>query len=128
MLAERGLDPALSALAARSPVPVTVDVGPEVASRRLDPTVEAVAYFVVAEALTNVARHAEAKRADVRVRFDGDRRLVVQVQDDGRGGATPAAGSGLSGLADRVAAVDGTLKVTSPPGGGTLITVELPCG
>ena len=71
MLAERGLDPALSALAARSPVPVTVDVGPEVASRRLDPTVEAVAYFVVAEALTNVTRHAEAKRADVRVSLTG---------------------------------------------------------
>jgi signal transduction histidine kinase len=127
VLAERGLDPALSALAARSPVPVTVDVGPELGSQRLDPTVEAVAYFVVAEALTNVARHAEAKQADIRVRLNGDRRLVVDVHDDGRGGATPLPGSGLSGLADRVAAVDGTLTVNSPPGGGTVITLEVPC-
>lgn len=126
VLAERGLDPALSALAARSPVPVAVEVAPDLSRRRYDPTVEAVAYFVVAEALTNVARHAQATRAEVTV-TETDGRLVVRVVDDGRGGATALPGSGLAGLRDRVAAVDGTLTLDSPPGSGTAVTVELPC-
>ena len=127
MLTERGLDPALSAIAARSPVPVTVDVDPAIVNRRFDPTIEAVAYFVVAEALTNVARHAQASQASVRVRLVGADRLLVVVQDDGAGGAAPAPGSGLAGLTDRVAAVDGTLTVASPAGSGTTVTLELPC-
>jgi signal transduction histidine kinase len=127
VLTERGLDPALSALAARSPVPVTVDSDPALAARRFDPTIEAVAYFVVAEALTNVARHARARAASVVVRLVPPDRVVVVVRDDGVGGATPAPGSGLAGLMDRVAAVDGTLTVSSPDNGGTTVTLELPC-
>jgi signal transduction histidine kinase len=126
VLAERGLDPALSALAARSPVPVTVDVPSALADRRFDPTVEAVAYFVVAEALTNMTRYAQASRASVTVSLV-DGRLVVRVADDGRGGAEAVPGGGLAGLRDRVAAVDGTLTIDSPPGAGTAVIVELPC-
>jgi signal transduction histidine kinase len=124
VLDDRGLDAALSGIAARSPVPVrlTVDV-----SGRCDPSIEAVAYFVVSEALTNIARHAHAGRAWVSVVRTADR-LRVTVTDDGVGGADPGAGTGLRGLAQRSAAVDGTLTVTSPPGGPTTITVELPCG
>ena len=123
VLEDRGLDAALSGLAARSPVPVglTVDV-----DKRPSPTVEAVAYFVVSEALTNVAKHAEASRVDLRVlRTNGT--LTILVVDDGRGGADPGSGSGLRGLRDRVASVDGTLILSSPPGGPTRVTVELPC-
>ncbi|MFE0175728.1 sensor domain-containing protein [Streptomyces sp. NPDC059002] len=123
VLTDRGLGAALTAVAARSPVPVTVDAAAE---PRPPAAVEAVAYFVVAEALTNVAKHAGASRAWVVVRRDGDR-LAVTVGDDGGGGADPAAGSGLAGLAGRVAAVDGSLRVTSPPGGPTVIEVELRC-
>jgi signal transduction histidine kinase len=126
VLAERGLDPALSALAARSPVPVTVDVDPSLNVTRAPATIEAVAYFVVAEALTNVARHAQASRAGVSVRRTADK-LLVWISDDGRGGASAAPGSGLAGLSDRVAAVDGRFAVTSPPAGGTVVYVELPC-
>ena len=123
VLTDRGLDAALSAVAARSPVPVSVHVEvPQRPSR----TVEAVAYFVVAEALTNVAKHAEARAAAVRVLQAGDR-LYVTVLDDGRGGADLARGTGLAGLRDRVAAVDGRLALSSPPGGPTELTVELPC-
>ena len=123
VLADRGLDAALSGLAARSPVPVTVEV--DVAARP-DRTVEAIAYFVAAEALTNIAKHARATRASVVVRqLDGRLRLVVT--DDGVGGADPATGTGLRGLADRVSGVDGRLRVNSPPGGPTVLTVELPC-
>jgi signal transduction histidine kinase len=86
-----------------------------------------VAYFVVSEALTNVAKHAGAGRAEVTVERAADRLRVV-VADDGRGGATLGGGSGLRGLAQRAAAVDGTLTVDSPPGGPTAICVELPCG
>jgi signal transduction histidine kinase len=133
VLDDRGLDAALSGIAAGAPLPVRLRV--EVATR-CAPGVEAVAYFVVSEALTNVAKHAEASRAEVTVERTGDRLRVV-VADDGRGGATldpgtapPAngGGSGLRGLAQRAAAVDGTLTVDSPPGGPTTITVELPCG
>ncbi len=123
VLTDRGLDAALSALAARSPVPVTVDVQIE---QRPSQTIEAIAYFVVAEALTNVARHAAANTASVLVRQD-DGVLRIVVLDDGRGGADLDRGTGLLGLADRVSGVDGRLHVDSPPGGPTVLTVELPC-
>ncbi len=123
VLTDRGLDAALSALAARSPVPVRIEVD---VHDRPSPTVEAVAYFVVAECLTNVAKHAQARGAVVTARR-GHGVLRVEVADDGRGGADQLRGTGLRGLADRVAAVDGRLDVHSPPGGGTLVTVEIPC-
>jgi signal transduction histidine kinase len=124
ILQDRGLDAALSAIVARSPVPVELDVN--VAERPPAP-VESAAYFVVAEALTNVARHADATRAHVAVARSGHR-LVVEVRDDGRGGADASAGSGLQGLRDRVAALGGAMYVLSPTGGPTTVTVELPCG
>jgi signal transduction histidine kinase len=123
VLSDRGLDAALSGLAALSPVPVTVHVDLKV---RPPAPVEAIAYFVVAEALTNVAKHAHASRAEVTVSRSGDQ-LALVIYDDGVGGADPA-GQGLSGLAARVAGVDGRLWVTSPPGGPTSIEVVLPCG
>jgi PAS domain S-box-containing protein len=122
VLTEGGLEPALTGLAGRVPLPVRLAVPPV----RLPASVEATAYFVVAEALTNAARHAQARRAEVTVVVDGGR-VVVEVHDDGRGGAAAGAGSGLRGLADRVAAADGTLTVRSPPGAGTTLRVELPC-
>jgi signal transduction histidine kinase len=124
ILTDRGLDAAISALTAHAAVPVDVDV--QVPERPPAP-VESAAYFIVAEALSNVTKHARASRARVRVGRTGDR-LVVEVGDDGVGGADPAAGSGLSGLADRAAALDGRLEVSSPPGGPTVIHAELPCG
>ena len=125
VLTDRGLDAALSGLAARAPIPVAVEVNPEIGASRV-PVVEAIAYFVVAEALTNVAKHAGATKAAVVVRrWNGTMRVVVT--DDGVGGADPAAGTGLRGLADRVSGVDGSLHVVSPPGGPTVLTVELPC-
>ena len=133
VLTDRGLDAALSALAARSPVPVVVEVDPAVERERCSPTVEATAYFVVAEALTNVAKHARASRAAVAVRREERRadgspvRLVVSVSDDGRGGADLRAGTGLAGLQRRAAAADGVLHLSSPNGGPTLLTVEIPC-
>jgi signal transduction histidine kinase len=123
VLTDRGLDAALSALAARCPVPVTVEVEVE---PRPSQTIEAIAYFVVAEALTNVARHANANTASVVVRRD-DGTVRIVVLDDGRGGADIDKGTGLLGLADRVSGVDGRLHVDSPPGGPTVLTVELPC-
>jgi signal transduction histidine kinase len=122
VLNDRGLDAALSGVVAGAPIPVRlrVDVAP-----RCSPTIEAIAYFSVTEALTNVVRHAGASRADVTVTRIG-RRLRVEVRDDGRGGAAMT-GTGLRGLAQRAGAVDGTLTVHSPLGGPTLITVELPC-
>ncbi|GAA0642179.1 hypothetical protein GCM10009548_03140 [Streptomyces malaysiensis subsp. malaysiensis] len=123
VLDELGLDAALSGIAARAPLPVRLRVDvPE----RAAPTVEAVAYFVVSEALANVAKHARATRAGVEVVRAGDRLRVV-VDDDGAGGADPARGSGLAGLAQRVGSVDGTFDISSPLGGPTVITVELPC-
>ena len=124
VLTDRGLDAALSALAARSPVPVSVHVDVD---ERPSATVEAVAYFVVAESLTNIAKHARARAAAVQVRQTGDR-LYVTVLDDGVGGADLGLGTGLTGLRDRVAAVDGRLALSSPSGGPTELTVELPCG
>ncbi|GHH64067.1 histidine kinase [Kitasatospora indigofera] len=123
VLEDRGLDAALSGIAARAPLPVRLDVQvpPGIA-----PTVEAVAYFTVSEALTNVAKHARASRVDLSVRGRGGR-LRITVTDDGVGGADPAGGTGLTGLRKRAASVDGTLAVHSPLGGPTTITVELPC-
>lgn len=123
VLTDRGLDAALSAIAARSPVPVRLDVDVQ---QRPSPTIEAVAYFVVSESLTNIARHSGATRAAVHVERAGDR-LLIAVSDDGRGGATEQPGGGLAGLRDRVAAVDGTFRLQSPSSGGTSITVEVPC-
>jgi signal transduction histidine kinase len=123
VLTDRGLDAALSALAARSPVPVRLDVD---IRQRPNPTIEAVAYFVVSESLTNIARHSGATRAEVHIERDGDR-LFVSVSDDGHGGATESPGGGLAGLRDRVAAVDGTFRVQSSPTGGTTVTMEVPC-
>jgi signal transduction histidine kinase len=132
VLDDRGLDAALSGIAANAPLPVRLRVD---VPTRCAPGVEAVAYFVVSEALTNVAKHAGASHAEVTVERTGDRLRIV-VSDDGRGGATldgggtaaNGGGTGLRGLAQRAAAVDGTLTVESPPGGPTAITVELPCG
>ncbi|MEV7005656.1 sensor histidine kinase [Streptosporangium sp. NPDC051022] len=123
VLNDQGLDAALSGVAARAPFPVRLNVDvPE----RASPTVEAVAFFVVSEALTNIAKHARASRAEVVVRHrDGSLRLSVH--DDGRGGARLNGGTGLRGLAQRVGSVDGTLDIDSPAGGPTTITVELPC-
>src|SRR5438128_30245 len=90
------------------------------------PTIEAVAYFVVSEGLTNITKHARASQAEVFVQQDGDR-LHIIVTDDGVGGADPARGTGLAGLARRADSVDGTLEIASPPGGPTLLTVDLPC-
>jgi signal transduction histidine kinase len=159
ILTDRGLDAALSALAARSPVPVGVRVDLPV---RPSPTVEAIAYFCVSEALTNVAKHARATSAQVSVTSRSDQTsrgnqpvaaqhqqttannqatdggqavgitgstptaLIIEVRDDGIGGANPNGGTGLHGLSDRVRAVDGTLAVQSPPGGPTVLTITLP--
>jgi hypothetical protein len=115
---------ALAALAARCPVPVSLDTEHSEAAR-LSPAVQNAAYFVVAEALTNVAKHSGAGAATVRV--SSDERLVrVVVTDDGAGGAHPAKGHGLAGLADRVRALDGHLAVHSPAGGPTVLVAELP--
>ena len=122
ILSDRGLPAALEALAGRSPTPVDVEVGLE---ERLPPPIEAAAYFVVSEALANVAKYAEASFVRVSVsRENGHAR--VEVADDGRGGADPAGGSGLRGLADRVEALDGWLEVESVPGEGTRILAEIP--
>jgi len=122
VLTERGLGPAIAALTARAPVPVEVLDLPD---HRLNSVIETTAYFTVAEALTNVAKYAQASRATVRLAHQGDD-LVVEVRDDGVGGARASTGSGLSGLADRLGACDGRLAVESPPGEGTLVRAVLP--
>jgi signal transduction histidine kinase len=124
VLTDRGLDAALSAVAVRCPVPVELSVELD---ERPPATVEAIGYFVVAEALTNVARHSRAAGAVVRVRREDRGPLWISVTDNGVGGADPDRGTGLRGLADRVGAVDGQLNVDSPIGGPTVLTVELPC-
>jgi signal transduction histidine kinase len=123
VLEDRGLDAALSGVTARMPIPVrlTVDL-----QRRPAPVIEAVAYFVVSEGLANIVKHAQATEAAVFVQRSGDR-LHVIVTDDGVGGADPSRGTGLAGLARRAASVDGTFEIDSPPGGPTLLTVDLPC-
>jgi signal transduction histidine kinase len=124
VLTDRGLDAALSSLSARSPVPVDVQVS---VAQRPPASVEAAAYFVVSEALANVAKHAKATKASVTVRRAEDGWLTIQVQDDGVGGATIVEGSGLAGLRDRVGALDGELHLLSPTGGPTVLQVEIPC-
>ena len=128
ILMDRGLVPALSALAGRSPVP-TIVAGELPDGLRLPDAVERAAYYLVAESLANVAKHAGASRCDVRCRLVGDR-LVVEVEDDGAGGAVIVPGGGLAGLVGRVEALDGTLAISSPPGGPTVIRAEigLPAG
>ncbi|MFF8813934.1 sensor histidine kinase [Streptomyces pactum] len=122
ILTDRGLGPALSALAARCAVPVNVVVDlPE----RPAPAIEGIAYFTVSELLQNVSKHSRASRAGVDV-WRSDGRIMLQVTDDGQGGAGTATGSGLAGLTERLDAVDGILVVDSPPGGPTTITAELP--
>ncbi|MFI6324177.1 histidine kinase [Nonomuraea sp. NPDC050556] len=123
VLNDEGLDAALSGIAARAPLPVQlrVDVG-----GRISPTIEAVAFFVVSEALTNISKHAEATSAEIVVQRSGDR-LRLMVFDDGKGGAALDGGTGLRGLSQRIASVDGVLHIESPDGGPTRIKVELPC-
>ncbi|MFI8424007.1 sensor domain-containing protein [Streptomyces sp. NPDC085479] len=127
ILSDRGLNGAIRALAAGRTIPVALDL-PDPA-RRPPAAVEAAAYFVVAEALTNIARHSEARQARVSLRYERTG-LRVLVQDDGRGGAVPGSGtgSGLAGVRQRVAALDGTTRIDSPVGSGTTIEVVLPCG
>jgi signal transduction histidine kinase len=122
LLTKGGLRAGVDSLASRSPVPVEVDVSAD----RFPAAIEATAYFVVAEALTNVAKHAHAEHAEVTARV-ADGTLTIQVHDDGAGGARRN-GSGLVGLADRVAALDGRLRIESPPDDGTLITAAIPLG
>jgi len=123
VLTDRGLEAALSALADSTPIPVTLHVDlPE----RPPAAAETAAYFVAAEALANAGKHARANRVDIRI-FRTGQLLTIEVADDGRGGADPE-GSGLSGLRRRVQALDGRLRVASPPGGPTTILAEVPCG
>ncbi|MCZ7474774.1 MULTISPECIES: sensor histidine kinase [unclassified Micromonospora] len=124
VLDDRGLAGALDGLAAECAVPCRLSVDVDV---RCAASVEATAYFVVAEALTNVVRHSGASAVDVSVRREGDR-LLVTVTDDGRGDADETRGSGLTGIRRRVEAYDGRMTLTSPPGGPTRMHVELPCG
>jgi signal transduction histidine kinase len=123
VLNDEGLDAALSGLAARAPFPVRLRVDMR---ERASPTIEAVAFFVVSETLTNIAKHARASSAQVAVDRRGDL-LHLTVFDDGRGGADLDGGTGLRGLAQRVGSVDGILHIDSPSGGPTTIRVELPC-
>ena len=123
MLADRGLEAAVTALADGSPLRVIVHA--DISQRPAAP-VESAAYFVVAEALANAGKHSQAGRVDVRMLRDNDI-LTVEVADDGVGGADPN-GSGLGGLRRRIEALDGVLRVASPPGGPTLVRAEMPCG
>ncbi|MFD9608535.1 sensor domain-containing protein [Streptomyces sp. NPDC059083] len=123
VLADYGLGPALADAADRSAVPVDTDTA---GTPRLPRAVESAAYFAGCEALANVGRHSGARRARVTARH-ADGVLRLDVEDDGRGGADPSRGSGLTGLADRIAVLDGTLTIMSPPGGPTLLRVEIPC-
>ncbi|GAA1881640.1 sensor histidine kinase [Streptantibioticus ferralitis] len=122
ILTDRGLGPALSAVAARCTVPVAVAV--DLPARPV-PAIEGIAYFTVSELLTNISKHSGASRATVDI-WQTEDRMLLQVSDDGRGGASAEAGSGLAGLAERLDAVDGLLVVDSPAGGPTRITAELP--
>jgi signal transduction histidine kinase len=123
-LTEFGLGASIRELAERSPIAVEIEVAGPVT--RFPPAIEAAAYFVCAESLTNVAKHAEASRVRVGITPENGR-LTVVVADDGVGGADPSRSSGLRGLRDRVEALGGTLVVESPAGGGTRVLAELPC-
>jgi len=121
LLTERGLGPALASLAGRAPVPVRLAAP----AQRLPAVIETAVYFTCAEALTNVAKHAQATHVDVQVRsFDG--MVTVVIADDGTGGADRLAGSGLNGVADRIEALGGRLAVDSPAGRGTRLLAEIP--
>ncbi|MEV0319048.1 sensor domain-containing protein [Streptomyces sp. NPDC050658] len=122
VLADYGLAAAIEDAADRSPVPVDTDLD----LPRLPEPVESAGYFTAREALTNIARHSEAPRAGIRARHRQGV-LRIDVRDEGKGGADPERGTGLTGLADRIAVLDGTLTVTSPPGGPTVLSVEIPC-
>jgi signal transduction histidine kinase len=124
VLTEDGLGVAVTSLARRAAVPVTVDLALD---RRLPGPVEAASYYVVAEALTNVTRHARARSASVQI-VQCDGRLEIEISDDGIGGADADRGSGLRGLADRLDAISGSLDVDSPPGDGTRLRAVIPCG
>jgi signal transduction histidine kinase len=123
VLGDRGLDAAFSAQAAKSPIPVDVqvDVNP-----RPPAAVETTAYFIVGEALTNTAKHSVATEAWVKA-SRSDQHVIVEITDNGRGGATLRPGGGLAGLADRAATIDGVITVVSPVGGPTVIRADLPC-
>jgi PAS domain S-box-containing protein len=123
VLTDGGLEPAIAGLVSGAQIRIRIEEAP---SERFAPRAEAAAYFVVAEALTNVARYAEAGEAVVAVRSE-DGQLLVEVRDDGRGGADPTDGSGLRGLADRLAALEGALEVESPAGEGTTVRARIPC-
>jgi signal transduction histidine kinase len=123
ILTERGLGPALQELAYSAPVPIELSLPFE---ERLPQPVEAAAYYLVAEGLTNAAKYASASAVSVSV-HQRNGRALVEVRDDGVGGANPARGTGLRGLADRVEALGGKLSVESPPGGGTQLRAEIPC-
>jgi PAS domain S-box-containing protein len=120
-LTEQGLGPALQAVAQRLPIEVSISAPPD----RLPENIEATVYYIVSEALTNVAKHAQANRASVSIGL-ADSTLRFEITDDGRGGADPSAGSGILGLRDRAEAVGGTLFVISPPGQGTRVTAQIP--
>ena len=122
ILRDRGLEAALNSIAIGTTPPVNVDV--QLPTGKPD-AAETAAYFVCVEAIANAAKHAAAGRIDVRVRRDGSGRIVAEITDDGRGGADPAPRSGLAGLQQRVAALDGTLSITSPPGGPTIVRAEI---
>ena len=123
ILTDRGIAPALAALASRSTVPVQLDIHTE---ERFPPAVENTIYFVAAESLANVAKHSQAQLCTISLRRVDDK-LTLIIGDDGVGGAHVAKGHGLSGLTDRLRAVDGELAVQSPPGGPTVIGAEVPC-
>jgi signal transduction histidine kinase len=121
VLSAGGLAAAVRALAQRSPLPVEVSIG---LSDRLPASLEANAYYIVSEALTNVAKHADASVARVDVKAQGAE-LAIRIRDDGIGGADPTGGSGLSGIQDRVQAIGGTVRMSSPAGCGTTLTIQL---
>lgn len=126
VLTDRGLESAVAALAGRSPVPVSLRLD---VPQRLPAAIESTVYFVAAECLSNVAKHSGADRCTLAIADEpGSGALVLEVSDDGHGGATLQAGHGLAGLAERLRAVDGSLAISSPPGGPTTIRAEVPCG
>jgi signal transduction histidine kinase len=122
ILSEEGLTPALRALARRAAVPVELDLH---AGRRLPGPVEVAAYYAVSEAVANAAKHTRASAVQVELGAD-DMMARLTIRDDGTGGADPARGSGLTGLGDRIEALGGTLRITSPPGGGTTLLIQIP--